>query len=367
MNSILFKHNKPIRIVVDKLPKHLRKLFIADGGLNLPLPLRSPWHDEEEEKRRGNKRDFYCNIWGTPIGSSDSVFDVNILAKIEKRCKPPNYVGEIIFDYDDFGKISTSNFIVNHGRKRLKWWGELKNNRPNQEHNYIIGCDPSYGMGSSNSVASIYDVNTSEEIGKWVCPNTPPEDFADLVVALSRWIGGINNPFIIWENNGGHGTNFTNRLVWHRYPRLYTQKTEDTKIRKIGRRYGWRSNKNTKEQLLGELGVALSGGLLDKKYKAIKIYDIDLLNELRDYMYVGSEITSSAKADLSSGARERHGDRVIAAALCVLGTRDAPPGFWERKNDAPFGTFAHRFFEEKKKDQEKETKEKFRRREYLFR
>jgi len=359
-------YTESFRLEIAKLPKKYHHLFIADGGIGLPLPLRSPWHDEEEEKRKGNKRDFYCNIWGTPVGSADCVFDTAILAKIEKKCKPPLYEGEIIFDYDDFGKIARSSFVVNHGRKRLKWWRELKYNRPNQEHNYIIGCDPSYGMGSSNSVASVYDVNTFEEVGKWVCPNTPPEDFADLVIALSKWIGGVNESFIIWENNGGHGVNFTNRLVWHHYPRLYTQKVEDAKVRKVGKRYGWRSNRTAKAHLLGELGLALSGGLSEKDYKSIKIYDIDLLNELRDYMYVGSEITSSEKADLPSGARERHGDRVIAAALCVLGTRDAPPGFWERKKSAPFGTFAHRFFEEEKKDKEKERKEKFRRRVYLF-
>lgn len=363
--SILFDEDKSITIYVETLPEEFQDLFIADGGTNIPKPLRSPWHDEEEKKRRGNKRDFMCNIWMSPVGASDMVFDDLVIRQIkEKFIKEPDFEGEICFEQDSYGRIENPEFYTDYGLNRLQWWGHLENGSPNPGHNYIISCDPSFGLGSSNSVAGIVDVNTRELVGLWVCPNTPPEKFADQVIAIAQWVGGVDDTLIIWESNGANGKNFGDRILWHHWPNIYTQTIEDGKYRKRQKRYGWRSSTTTKKHLIGELGVALSGGLSgNKNYTSIIIYSQDLLDELTDYVFLdGGDMTSSSKADLSSGARERHGDRVIAAALGVLGFKDQIEGKIENKKEPPRNSFEHRFREWQKQQEQR----KYQQRRYLF-
>jgi hypothetical protein len=191
---------------------------------------------------------------------------------------------------------------------------------PDLTHNYVIGCDPALGTGTSNSVAAVYDCNTHEIVGLWVDPNTPYELFADTVMALGKWLG---DAYVIFENNGGHGVNFGRRLVKRGYYRVHTQRKEDKKLKKVENKLGWTSNPNTKADLLGELGIALSEGLKSEpKYISCVIHDADILNELRGYIfYENGDIGSSECADLTSGAKKRHGDRVIAVALAVLGSK----------------------------------------------
>jgi len=234
---------------VDKLPEHLKKLFVDDGLKGIPSPYRSPWFDHQEEKRRGNRRDFICNVCAMPLGASDTPFDAEVLETIRKTTiRPPDFEGEIGFDYYNNRILEDDiTFYPNYGQKRLKWWGELPLGRPNQRYNYIIGIDPSYGLGSSNSVLAIYNVNTKEICGIWADSTTNATKLADITTALAYWCGGINPTFIIWESNGGHGTNFTNRMVYLRYMWVYTQRREDSKTRKLGQKYGWYSTPSTKE------------------------------------------------------------------------------------------------------------------------
>lgn len=296
--------------------------FIADKCESLPpgADMRSPWHDQEEAKRQGNFRDFVSNVWGSPIGSQDSVFSPITLAKIEaKTISSSSLSGEIIYERTDEGIITGSRWSSG-GKGRFKWWGELKDGKPDRTHNYVIGCDPSLGTGNSNSVAAVLDVNTHEVVGMWVCPNTPYEQFADVTVAIAQWLG---EAYVVFENNGGHGVNFGRRLVKDGYHRIYTQRSEDTKTHKVQSKWGWNSNPNSKSDLLGELGIALSEGLkTNPNYIACIIHDEEILKELRGYVfYENGDIGSEEAQDQTSGARKRHGDRVIAVGLAVLGSK----------------------------------------------
>ncbi len=295
--------------------------FVADKCERLPAgaDFRSPWHDREEEHRAGNFRDFVSNVWASPIGSQDSVFNSIILSRIANTTiRSPKFQGELAFEDRD-GQIGNPRFVTG-GKKRLLWWGPLRNGQPDKTHNYVIGCDPSLGTGNSNSVAAIFDVNIQEIVGMWVCPNTPYELFADLVFALHLWLG---EAYVVFENNGGHGINFGKRLVKRGCHRLYTQRTEDAKTKTIQNRWGWNSTPTSKADLLGELGIALSEGLKKKSFvTSCIIHDEDTLKELGGYVYYeDGDIGSSEVQDLKSGARKRHGDRVIAVGLCVLGAK----------------------------------------------
>jgi len=348
---------------IDNLPKEYQDLFIADGGIKNPNNLRSPWLDAEERKR--SPRDYYCNVWGSPYGSSDSVFDHEILAQVKNLIREPEYKGTLNFSFEYFGDFQNVFFDPHAGKKNLYWWGPLKEGIPNQQHNYIIACDLSWGKGNSNSVAEIYDVNTAEQVGELADAYLGIEDFADVVVALTEWVGGIEEPFLIWESNGGQGESFRDRVLEHGYSNIYMQTREDSATRRPTDKYGWRSNTNAKEWLLSELNIALGEGLKKEPiYNSCRIYSKQLYQELYDHIFseTGSDIVTSTTMDLSTGARRRHGDRVVAMALCILGCREQGKGEHIRMEKAPYGTFAY----EINKLEEQKNKNKRMKKRYLF-
>lgn len=329
-------------------------VFVADGLKGIPSPYRAPWFDREERKRKGNRRDFVCNVCATPLGASDVPFDPMMLKTIkEKYIRYPDVEGELSFQLTVGGAVDPESPIFAYQNQgRLKWWGDLPFGRPDQQHNYVIGCDPSYGLGSANSAACVYDVNTHEQVGSWIDSTTKPEDFADMMVALAYWIGGVSIPFLIWESNAGCGQGFGKRVIFNGYHNVYTQRVEDAKTRKKTRKWGWRSNAKVKEMLLGDLGVALSNGLEgDDTYLTLIVHEEELVNELADCVFKerGSGIVAASKADLSTGAMERHGDRAIAAGLCILGTKEQEKGDVKQITTPRFGTFRYYQLEEEKK------------------
>lgn len=348
---------------IDNLPDKYKELFIADGGIGNPNTLRSPWFDKQQKKR--TPRDFHCNINGTPYGSSDSIFDAKILAEVKKGLRFPDYEGALHFTFEEFGEFDEIFFDEYAGNKNLKWWGRLFDGRPDQTHNYIIGSDLSFGRGSSNSVSEIYDVNMGEQVGELADPNIPIEQFADLTVALANWVGGVDEPFLIWESNGGQGESFKDRVIEHGYTNVYTQTREDSKTRKQADKYGWRSFPDAKEWVLSELNIALGEGLKKEViYNSIKINSREAHKELTEYMFSesGSDIVSSTTSDLSTGARKRHGDRVIALALCILGCREQGKGELKNIRKVPFNSFE--YF--RRKLEEEKAKDSYTRKRYLF-
>jgi len=346
----LLHSSKPFKS--SELDEELRRInykgeipqFIADKCEGLPGNLRSPWHDAEEEKRKGYKRDFLSNVWMSPIGAQSSFFDGTVLERINDEfiCWP-KYEGELDFRYDVDGRVASEvHFAENRGRKRLKWWGSLSHGRPYQEYNYVIGCDLSMGSGNSNSVAAIYCVHTQELVGTWVCPNTRPDKFMDLVVALARWCGGLSGEALIIYETNGPGVNAHKRLLFNGHRRIYTQRAEDSKRVTRKNKYGWSSNLNAKESLLGDFGIALSESLRVSDARRCIIYDEELLHELYQYVfYESGDIGVSSGQDETSGARKRHGDRVIAASLAVLGAKYQNSGHPSEMDETPVNTFKY--------------------------
>lgn len=295
--------------------------FIADGADKF----HSIWYDEQITRR--DPRDIAQNIDMNPIGAGDTFFDPAILERIrQKHIIPPKYQGEI--KYKLAQQLFSIEFKRSAGKQRFKWWGELFKNRPRQDHNYIVACDISLGVGASNSVAKVYDVNDYELVGIFACPNTPPEEFADQTVAICHWVGGASKrPFLIWEANGPGGS-FGKRIRWHNYNFVYILTDERARTRKRKNRRGWYSGRESKYDLLLELRIAIATGLKDvdqRAYKKLIIHDEDTIREYEDYIfYENGEIGLSECVDESTGARSAHGDRVIPDGLFVLALNQQP-------------------------------------------
>ena len=364
VEHILYGLVTPAVLRLDELPEKYQKLFQADGGERTFGMPRSVWFDKEEKRGR-SKTDICQNILRIPQGSSDQFFDNETVQRIRSMfVQEPDFTGEM--KYDVFNK-RVENITFEFGRRNapFKWWGKLKNGRPNQKHNYVVACDISRGTGASNSVLAVLDVNKSELVGLYTNPYIDVSEFAELAVATCQWVGGINMPFLIWEANGP-GDTFWHRIKKLNYLWFYRQSSEDKITRKRTNNPGFRTTpgeNGTKLKLLGILDMALYESLKEEKmFQYLVVHDGALCNELLDYMFLRDRIDVglSAQALESSGARAAHGDRVIAVALAVLGVKDQVKGYWKTAKTPPPNSFQARFNRvEEKMEEEKEYSREF--------
>ena len=323
--------------------------FIADGNdpanemYYSPTGRRSPWYDRECERR--TKRDKAVNIDIDYIGSGDVVFNpVALNQMIADYGREPDLRGEVEYNVIE-NRVFNPRFIQNAGRRRLYWWDALRGARPDQSHNYIVGCDISMGSGQSNSVASVFNCNTNTKIGRWLCPNTSPTKFAEQVVALCRWVGGANgNPFLIWENNGPGGI-FGRRVVQLGYEFFYRERKEKSISRRRTDQMGWHSGRESKLNMLLGYDDALCATFQPQMEKRIYINpDITALREAEDYIFYeeGGGIGPSESMEDVGSAKEAHGDIVIADALCQLARHDQPRAAMDFGRHGEVGCMAYR-------------------------
>jgi hypothetical protein len=328
----------------------LEMKFIADGNdpanqaYYSPTGRRSPWYDRECERR--TPRDKATNIDINYVGAGDVVFNPMILLRmLDKHARPPVLEGEIEF-YLRENRIVRSRFNPMSGRRRLKWWEPLKGARPDQSHNYIVGCDIALGTGQSNSVVSVYDANTGSKVGRWKCPNTSPTHFAEYVVALCTWVGGSTIlPFLVWEANGP-GLIFGRRIVDMGYDFVYRDREEKKRGRKRKTNIGWHSTPESKLNLCLGYDDALDSTFRDEiGIKGFINPDADSLHEAEDYVFFeggGKDIGPSQCSADEGGAKAAHGDMVIADALCCLARYDQPRAALNRAAFGDYNTLAHR-------------------------
>lgn len=334
-----------IVIKLDNLPDKYKDLFVGDGGEANFNRDRSVWYDEQEARGR-SKTDLAQNILRIPQGSADQFFDEGTIQKIRSIYKKPcDCKGKLKFDIFN-GVISNIRFLPGERGHNIKWWGRLSDNQnPDITHNYIVSCDISRGTGASNSVLAICDVNQRELVGLYANPFIDVPDFAELAVAVCKWLGGA---YLIWEANGPGDT--FDKTIWKLgYNKVYINVNERKITRKRTQNRGWRSTpgpNGSKLAMLDHLDSALVESLKPERYyRYIIIHDEALINELEDYMFMPGRIDANLSSMVTdeSGAKYAHGDRVIAVGLAVLAMTEARPADLKKKRIPPTGSFEYRF------------------------
>ena len=277
----------------------------------------SPWY-EKKCAETISKRIIAQELDINYLGSGDMFFDAEVIQKIRVggEIRPAPIRGDIEFDVQTLRDgsaydIRNVNFVRGSGGP-IEVWGDLEDDRPSQLTNFVGFADISLGTGTSNSTFRVCDVGTREEVFAYTSPFVPPEQFGRIVVALCKWAEGqIGYVFIGWEANGPGGI-FSREIRRLNYP--YVLGNED--LRRVwsdeGGRVGWTSSRDTKRILLGDLRAALARG----EYIT---HDAALLGELEQYItYPNGSVGPSGLVGEPGGAKEAHGDRVIAAAGNVL-------------------------------------------------
>lgn len=289
-------------------PDKAKDLYVDEGGKE-----RSPWYDDET-KRCAHPQEIAQELDIDFSGSDYQFFDNEVLTQIENTiCKPPMVVGELEFDSDSLAPMG----FVATPKGRLHLWrepdftGHLANDRM-----YVIGVDIATGTGASNSAISIADATTGEKVAEFVSPNVRPDELGKYAVALGRYFCDANNreAFMIWEAPGP-GRNFGDVVLENGYRHVYYRENENKVTKTATQTPGWWPTKDAKRALYGEYRRALQS-------KEFINYSLPAIKEAKEIVFSSTGWVTHSRSVRNfdpSGARENHGDRPTADALCCRG------------------------------------------------
>jgi hypothetical protein len=221
---------------------------------------------------------------------------------------------------------------------RMALWGhpDAMNIWPG-DREYVVGADIAQGTGTSNSVVSAYDCRTGEQILELVSPHIKPPHLARYSVAIAKWLGGASGgALLIWEGNGGGGSQFRDEVINTGYHNLWYRRDERTPDKRVSDVPGWYSTADNKEGMLARWAEALDAGeCVTRSARAYK--------EATEYVHSGRSVVHphSETCTDPSGAKENHGDRVIANAICWQAISVVPPTK-DEPDEIPVGTFGWR-------------------------
>ncbi len=298
----------------------------------------SPWR--EFEKGRRDARDVAQNIDIDHTSAGRMVFDAQVLGATRAEvCRAPELLGELGAADGETGWRPLEEADVKAGKlwptARLRFrrcekgagstpwrlWFEPDPDTgryPDQDDYPIIAADVSRGMGASNSTITVRSSKTGRKLAAYANAGIAPHEFAVVLAAAGWWFGGCHGyGFLIWEANGP-GQVIGRRIVNFNYPWYYTQRDEDTQGRDGSDLLGWNSNRHRKQ-------YAVELYRRDLALRHFLNYDVDAIAEAEAWIYFeDGSIGPGSLIEEPGGARENHGDRVIADMLSTIGVMEAP-------------------------------------------
>jgi hypothetical protein len=219
----------------------------------------------EEKKKATN--DFYGEYLQDPERSENSYFDLPKLNEAMTTARPP--------------------FKTFQG---LRYWAS-----PEEGHLYGIGADVGEGSGKDSSTIVVFDFTTNELVASYHNNRIEPIQFAK---ELER-VGYEFNTCIMAPERNNNGVAVLENL--RDYPHIYREVTSGMRTIKRTDRMGWHTNKKTRPMMFDAFRKAFNDG-------TVRIYDIDVLKEMRSYSY--SDINESEHAMVT-----RHYDLLVAATI----------------------------------------------------
>lgn len=326
--------------------------FVLQDPISKRYQISSPWL--EHQKTRRTPKEIAQECYAEDLEAGDTFYDLGELEKhIALFARDPTArfnirLKERLADSDIADVIKRRDqqaySIRPASEGSLALWVDLIDGRLDQSKTYCFGIDTSTGRGASESVVSIKCKQTGEKVAKWSDRNTPPHEFAKVIVALALWVGGSapqRLPYLKWEKNGP-GLDLGKRLVKEfKYPYYYRSEQVGTVGEKKTDKYGWHSSREAKELLLRAYERALHSGRLIN-------HDKRGLEQAKYYIYYpGGGVGPAELQDKNQAEMLLHGDVVIADALTVDDKDVAEPK--KPSRTAPHQSWGWRFEQWKKK------------------
>jgi hypothetical protein len=276
--------------------------FVTTGPTVREGMFRSPWYDKMCRSLHNIPLLIAQELEMNDEMASSHFFEETFLRQLEdETCCVPYKAGRLEYSRET---CNPQRFTDDqHGDFKL--WAHLPFGKPQIDRTYTVSCDISQGMGASNSTLVVTDDKLGQKVGEWAHSFTMPHDFARLAVATCRFFhnaAGIP-ALLAWENNGP-GRVFGKCVEDQGFGDVWYEPGESTIA-------GWSSTSEKKLLLLGNYKAAqMEGNYVDKSRECIA--------EQRNYVIVAdgsiSYIDHRGIID-PSGAKDNHGDRVIATAL----------------------------------------------------
>lgn len=217
------------------------------------------------------------------------VFPLGVLKAQSRFIKPPGKQG----------------FLTSGGGTKVDFHNEPKGHTaiwdmPDTTHSYVIGADPSAGVGKDLGAAYVLDQNTGKLVAR-LWGQLAPDEFADECLKLAYF---YNKAWICCESNN-HGHVVIHVLKTKGYRNLYRRRVMDEVSGEIGNRFGFQTSNESKIVVTEKLRSALTKG-------EMIVQDNELLNELTSFTQIASKTGRSVRREASSGA---HDDLVMSAAF----------------------------------------------------
>lgn len=260
----------------------------------------TPWLGDQLRKR--DKVDLAQNVFAEAMGAGAAFFpSVAVTAHRREFGREPRRANWVKGRWADSPT----------GRWRL--WGTC-----DEVGSYAVGMDPAYGTGNHASAVAVVDASSRQLVAMMVDANITPADLAAEVADVCR--GAFREAVVAWEVNGP-GQSLQRDFEAQRFHRVWKPRREGKSTHGIIDRVGWVSSEQSKRLLLGNLSRAVQQG-------EVIVPCTGTLDEMLAYVLDGNgRVIPGRLRDESTGARENHGDRVIALALAWLAIDDAPvPG-----------------------------------------
>ena len=282
--------------------------FILDGRI------RSPWYDRKWFEDKENALMIGQELDREYQGSKGRPFPKDALERAKGMVRVPTHTGNLTFESTELENIEDMRFIEGEAYK-FDLWVPLYNGQP-PVGPYTIGLDISTGTGGdfgSNSVIEVFHSVTREQVAEFAINTMPPEDLAEYAVAVCYWFGhGEATTYMIWEKNGP-GVRFSNEILATGYPNIFFQKGGEEV-----RRYAKRTDKPG--YFTSDTQLTLTPLISSLCASDVTIRSSALLEECAQYIFNDSGKVENPRSKTSRDGGSRgisHGDRAIAAAVCI--------------------------------------------------
>jgi hypothetical protein len=142
---------------------------------------------------------------------------------------------------------------------------------PRPGHRYMIGCDPSDGMGADYAVIDVWDLGTLEQVAQWAGKMHPDE--------LAKKVKSIG--IVYFYAFAGVENNMLTTILYlvktEHYPNYYTTVREDERTKKKTEKMGWTTSSQSRDLMIDEF-------VIDFEDDQMRINSLLTLDQMRTFV-----------------------------------------------------------------------------------
>jgi hypothetical protein len=240
------------------------------------------WISQGKDVDRLNQ-EFPTTIDEAFVSTGKPYFDNRKILECKMMSQQPDY-------YDIIGRTVNPN-TSSYAGPLMVW------KKPEPNKRYVLGGDTAEGLHDGDaSTMTVIEVE-SRDICAIYKANIPPDEYYDAVIAVGNW---YNTALVAVESNKD-GFWVNNELERNGYGNLYFRQKIDDITKQVGKTFGWRTDRSTRDTVLTELRSVFS----EKNF-----IQVPLLDEMTTFVR-----NSRGKAEAMSGS---HDDIIMSTAIAYM-------------------------------------------------